>query len=154
MKSMKRILALLLSVLMLFGTMPITAMAATETGRLGTSNVYYELTDEGVLRLYGTGATPNYPAEAESSPFAGKYVEKVVVEQGITSIGNYIFAECWDIEEVSLPKSLRYVGNVAFGGCSKLKEITFNSNTENFGFAALYNCRSLKSVTFKSNKIN
>ena len=154
MKSMKRILALLLSVLMLFATMPITAMAATETGRLGTSNVYYELTDEGVLRLYGTGATPNYPAEAESSPFAGKYVEKVVVEQGITSIGNYIFAECWDIEEVSLPKSLRYVGNVAFGGCSKLKEITFNSNTENFGFAALYNCRSLKSVTFKSNKIN
>ncbi|MBE6816980.1 MAG: leucine-rich repeat domain-containing protein [Ruminococcaceae bacterium] len=154
MKSMKRILALLLSVLMLFATMPITAMAETVTGRLGTSNVYYELTDEGVLRLYGTGATPNYPAEAESSPFAGKYVEKVVVEQGITSIGNYIFAECWDIEEVSLPKSLRYVGNVAFGGCSKLKEITFNSNTENFGFAALYNCRSLKSVTFKSNRIN
>ncbi len=129
-------------------------MAATETGCLGDSDVYYELTDEGVLRLYGRGATPNYPAQAESSPFAGKYVEKVVVERGVTRLGNYILAECADIEEISLPSTLFSVGNVAFGGCSSLKEITFDANTDSFGFAALYGCRSLKSVTFKSNRIS
>ena len=152
MKSIKRTLAVLLSALMLFTATPITAMA--ETGRLNDTDVYYELTDEGVLRLYGSGATPDYPAEPDASPFAGKYVEKVVVEQGVTRLGNYIFAECGDIEEVSLPKSLLSVGNVAFGGCSSLKEITFNPRTENFGFAAFYGCRSLKSVTFKANRIN
>ena len=152
----KKTVSFLLSLLILlsvFGTVPMSASAASETGRLGSSDVYFELTDDGTLRLYGRGATPDYPHEAYSSPFYDYPFERVVVEDGITKLGNCLFAECSGFEEISLPQSLLAVGDVTFGACSSLKEITFPARTKTFGFAEFISCSSLKKITFEANSI-
>ncbi len=57
MKLIKRTLAVLLSILMLFGTMPMTVFAdVTANGFCGDS-VRWELDDEGTLTLSGDGRT-------------------------------------------------------------------------------------------------
>ena len=152
----KKTVSFLLSLLILlsvFGAVPMSASAASKTGRLGSSDVYYELTDDDTLRLYGSGATPDYPHEAYSSPFYDYSFETVVVEEGITKLGNCLFAECSGFEEISLPQSLLAVGDVTFGACSSLKEITFHAKTKTFGFAEFISCSSLKKITFEANSI-
>jgi hypothetical protein len=139
---------------LLLAVIPITASAETQTGRLGTSNVYYEYTDDDcTLRLYGSGATPNYSG-TNPSPFAEDfYIQKIVVDEGVTKLGDYIFERC-DVTEVSLPTSLRDLGMFVFGGCEELVEIELPKKTTSFGIGVFYHCNSLKKITFLSNTIN
>ena len=153
MKLFKQITSVFMVTALLLAVIPITASAETQTGRLGTSNVYYEYTDDGTLRLYGSGATPNYSG-TNQSPFAEDYyIQKIVVDEGVTKLGDYIFERC-DVTEVSLPTSLRELGMFVFGGCEELVEIELPKKTTNFGIGVFYNCPSLKKITFLSNTIN
>ncbi len=100
------------------------------SGKCG-ENVTFTLTKAGVLTLSGTGATYNY----HSSKFPEwndykDYIKEIVVEEGITSLGNQIFRSCMAVEKVTLPDSLIAMGNYAFGGCVSLEEFTFPANIE------------------------
>ncbi len=153
MNLLRKTTSVFIAALMLLATVPITASADTETGRLGSSNVYYELTDDGTLRLYGSGATPNYSG-TNQSPFAEiGYINKIIVDEGVTKLGDYIFERC-DVTEVSLPTSLRELGMFAFGGCEYLEEIELQKATKTFGIGVFYHCSSLKKITFQANTIN
>lgn len=153
MKHTKRILSFLMAALILFSAIPLTASAETETGRLGTSNVNYELTEDGTLRLYGSGATPNYSGTNQSPFVEIGYINKIIVDEGVTKLGDYIFERC-DVTEVSLPTSLRELGMFVFGGCEYLEEIELQSATRTFGIGVFYHCSSLKKITFHANTIN
>ncbi len=50
-----------------------------------------------------------YPVEIIVFPH-----KKVIVEEGITSIENYAFRDCSDLEEISLPKNLTFIGKAIF----------------------------------------
>jgi len=153
MKLFKQLTSVFMAVLMLLATVPITASAETQTGRLGNSNVYYELNDDGTLRLYGSGATPNYSG-TNQSPFAEDYyIQTIVVDEGVTKLGDYIFERC-DVTQVSLPTSLRELGMFVFGGCESLQEIELPKRTTTFGIGVFYHCQSLKKITFNANTIN
>jgi len=147
MNLLRKITSVFIAALMLLATVPITASAETQTGRLGTSNVYYELTDDGTLRLYGSGATPNYSGTNESPFVEIGYINKIIVDEGVTKLGDYIFERC-DVTEVSLPTSLRELGMFVFGGCEYLEEIELQSATRTFGIGVFYHCSSLKKITF------
>ena len=134
-----------MAAILLLAAIPLTASAETETGRLGTSNVYYELNDDGTLRLYGSGATPNYSG-TNQSPFAEDYyIQEIVVDEGVTKLGDYIFERC-DVTQVSLPASLRELGMFVFGGCESLQEIEVPKKTTTFGIGVFYHCQSLTAV--------
>jgi hypothetical protein len=153
MKLFKQLTSVFMAALMLLATVPITASAETETGRLGSSNVYYELNDDGTLRLYGSGATPNYSGTNQSPFVEIGYINKIIVDEGVTKLGDYIFERC-DVTEVSLPTSLRELGMFVFGGCEYLEEIELQSATKTFGIGVFYHCSSLKKITFHANTIN
>ncbi|MBQ5995034.1 MAG: leucine-rich repeat protein [Clostridia bacterium] len=150
---LKRATSVVMSVLLLLAMLPIAASAETETGRLGSSNVYYELNDDGTLRLYGSGATPNYSGTNQSPFVEIGYINKIIVDEGVTKLGDYIFERC-DVTEVSLPTSLRELGMFAFGGCEYLEEIELQKATKTFGIGVFYRCSSLKKITFLANTIN
>lgn len=153
MNLLRKITSVFIAALILLATVPITASADTETGRLGSSNVYYEFTDDGTLRLYGSGSTPNYSGTNESPFVEIGYINKIIVDEGVTKLGDYIFERC-DVTEVSLPTSLRELGMFVFGGCEYLEEIELQSATKTFGIGVFYHCSSLKKITFHANTIN
>ena len=48
----------------------------------------------------------------------GKQIKSVVIEEGVTSIGQYAFYYCINIESVTIPKSMREIHVSAFEGCA------------------------------------
>lgn len=77
-------------------------------------------------------------------------VQTVNLPDGLTSISNYSFAYCDELEEIQLPESIQSVGDYAFRSCESLKNITIPEGCESIGERAFANCRNLGSVTLSS----
>ena len=46
----------------------------------------------------------------------------------VITIGRYAFAECGDVEAVTIPPSVAEIGDSAFAGCSNLSQVTLSSD--------------------------
>jgi len=60
-------------------------------------------------------------------------VYKVVIENGIVEIGDYVFALCHELAEITLPDTLRHIGNYAFYDNRMYSEITLPCDVESIG---------------------
>ena len=69
-----------------------------------------------VLTVSGTGAMEDY-FNPNSLPWYGKDIKTIVIESGVTSIGDFAFADCTDLESVSIPASVTSIGEGAFTTC-------------------------------------
>ena len=95
----------------------ITANAEDEMPSYGKcgENVYYSLSDDGVLTISGTGKMYDYDHEtANPSPLSGSLVKSVVIENGVTSIGDLAFFGCENLTEVVIADSVTSIGEGAF----------------------------------------
>ncbi len=90
-----------------------------DEGECGDS-ITWKLMSDGVITLTGTGDMEDYDfslsATSQKSPwYANKSsIKKVVVEQGITRIGDNAFFACSNVTDVSLPVGLLSIGESAF----------------------------------------
>ena len=157
-KTMKKILSVCLVVLMCITAAPLDgfvgldlgfgtkASAVYAAGECGT-NVKYSL-DNGVLTISGTGPMKNY--STNESPFSGSTSTKitsVIINDGVTSIGNNVFNGCSSLKSVTIPNSVTSIGNNAFDCCTSLESVTIPNKVMSIGNSAFYYCTSLKSVT-------
>ena len=74
-------------------------------------------------------------------------IRSVDIPQGVTSIGNHAFEECFALEEVTIPQSVTSIGLIAFGGCCKLTTLSLGENVETIGGGAFFRCSSLSNIT-------
>lgn len=111
---MKKILSLFMFVLCF-------AMSTNaQTG--GTAGNLVWNIESGVLTISGEGEMNNYKATT-AAPWSGKGYTSVVVEEGVTSIGNYAFYNNKNLVSVEIPSTVEKVGAQAFGGCTGLVSI-------------------------------
>ena len=113
-------------------------------------NLTWKLYEDGTLNISGTGAMKNYNYfEGNQSPASQKKdsVKKVVIEDGVTSIGNEAFAGCSSLTSITIPDSVTSIGEGAFSGCSSLTSITIPDGVTSIGDATFYACSSLTSLT-------
>lgn len=66
---------------------------------------------------------------------------KVVVEEGISGIGDDVFSGCINLESVVLPEGLKSIGNNAFAGCQSLETVTLPESLESVGKSAFAGCQ-------------
>ena len=100
------------------------------------SDVTWELDNEGTLTLSGTGAVvDSYWSESFLSDYYLHRVKKVVIEEGITRLGDAAFFDAYNLKEVSFPDSLLEIGNQAFETCA-LETVTVPSNVREVGMEA------------------
>lgn len=111
-------------------------------------NLTWTLDNEGLLTISGIGDMVDYQWEFPPWLNADIYVKHLVVEEGVSAIGDYAFASCENLEEVILPKSLTSIGVGAFYFCHSLTELTIPKNVAKLGNAAFYACTALKSIRF------
>lgn len=89
-----------------------------ESGMCG-ENVTYTLYTNGKLVISGTGSMTDYTEETKSnSPFCGLSCGTIVVEAGVTSIGDYSFWNGYSSNAISLPEGLERIGKYAFANFS------------------------------------
>ena len=109
-------------------------------------NLTWKLDADGTLTISGTGAMKNYKDGNQSPVFNNSNVKKVVIEDGVTSIGNYAFSYT-DLKSITIPDRVTSIGNYAFAYCKNLPSITIPDSVTSIGNYAFSNCRSLTSIT-------
>ena len=57
------------------------------------------------------------------TPWEDNKVSRIVVEDGVTSIGNFAFAFCPGLKEISLPETVTSIGDSVFDGSENLEVI-------------------------------
>ena len=116
---------------------------AEQTGRIvfsgecGTSgnNVAWTINDRGVLTISGQGAMQDYEVKTVNGDIIitapwykyGKYISSVIVEVGVTSIGDSAFRGCRGLASVNIGNSVTSIGTAAFAYCTGLTEIIYNA---------------------------
>lgn len=107
-------------------------------------NARYTLED-GVLTINGHGRIRD---SAFSTVSFSNSVETVVIEEGITKIGDNTFSRCKNITSIRFPKSLVSIGDGAFQGCRSLGAVDLKENASlRIGKAVFKDCESLYSVS-------
>lgn len=103
--------------------------------------------ESGVLTISGTGFMDNKDSSIDKPWYEyQEQITKVVIEEGVTSIGENMFALMPNLTEVQLPKSLRIIKAGAFEMSEKLKAIDL-SYVERVEAAAFHGCTGLTEVT-------
>ena len=73
-------------------------------------------------------------------------VSKVVIPDGVTSIGNRAFSGCDNLTSVTIPNSITSIGICAFAGCTSLTSVTIPNSVTTIGNVAFGSCASLTSI--------
>lgn len=125
------------------------ALYSAASGSCG-KKVTYTLSDDGVLTILGTGAMTNftYTDNDESNrPWHSEResIRKVVIEEGVTSIGNFAFSFC-NVQEVTIPSTVTSIGKRAFMG-TPLSSVVIPEGVKTIGENAFWRCTSLQTVT-------
>lgn len=86
-------------------------------------------------------------------PWLLKYrlqIKKVVVANGIASLGDYLFSDLPCLLKVELPASIRILGDHLFEDCPSLEDVSFpiSGHSCEIGVEAFKNDISLKSISF------
>ncbi len=122
---------------------------AVEIGSCGAEgdNVKYILYDNGKLVISGTGKIYDYDNFSDFSPFYKSDIKTVVIEVGITSIGDGIFEQCDSLEEVVIPDGVTRIGDSAFYSCSSLPNVTIPYGVKIIGDNTFSDCGKFTSIT-------
>ena len=170
----RKLTAFALALASLAGTAPVTGLVTPQTsviaaetkfektGKCG-ENVTYELSDDGTLTVSGTGPMYNYERPSVNisisgenidgklitdgtSPFMGQSdIKKVVIEEGVTTVGAATFLYCVGLQEVKLPSTVQAIYDRAFVS-APITELDIPAGTKIFAPTALDCCVLLENV--------
>ena len=164
-KQWKRLAALSSAVIMAAGTLlyfptdtlqniswGITA-SAEETGAetWNEGNLTWTLTADGTMTISGSGAMKGY-SWYSGSPATQKKdnVKKVVIQEGVTSIGNSAFYNCSNLKSIEIPEGVTSIGAFAFYNCGGLTSIEIPETVKSIGNGAFAGCGGLTSLEIPS----
>ena len=73
-------------------------------------------------------------------------LERVVLPDGLLSIGDSAFEYCLNLKQINIPASVTSIGSMSFSSCRALEGIILPSSLESLGSYAFCDCSSLTSV--------
>lgn len=151
----KRLISLLLAVCMVIAILPVSAFAAenSTSGPCG-DNATWALTEDNngdyTLTISGTGAMTDYSAKGDAPWFwANKQIRRIVIKDGVTTIGAHTFQACDRFYTIAIPASVTSIGNAAFQSCTSLETIDLSNanNLESIGENAFHYCYNLAEIS-------
>ena len=150
----KRALSMLLAVSLVLGMVlttvpPVAAASVVASGSCGDSATW-SLDSNGLMTISGSGEIKS----VGWIPYL-ENIKKLVVEEGITSIGGSdgsccIFQRCTNLTSVQLPTSLTYIGSHAFESCYSLTSIDIPEGVRSIGDYVFCYCEKLARVNLPS----
>ena len=138
---MKKQLLLLMMMLL-----PMMAMA-DDSGSCGENVTYTYVEATHTLTISGTGLMGDYISDNIPWYNYRTDIVKVIIEEGVTSIGYRAFSGCSGLTSVTIPNSVTSIGFSAFMDCSGLTSITIPNSVTSLGNAVFSMCSSLAFVT-------
>lgn len=121
---------------------------ADESGTCGENLTWTLEESTGILTISGSGSMKEYDGY-ESVPWYShrEKITKVVVDNGVSTIGKCAFYGCTKITTASIPNSVSSLSNYAFYGCSSLTSVNIPNGVTSIGYLGFSDCTSLKTIT-------
>ena len=149
----KRLLSILLAAVMVLTMLPLglveTAWAAS-SGTCG-DKLTWSLSDDGTLTISGTGKMKdygdNYGMSVAPWYVGSSQVKTVIIEDGVTSIGDRAFDGCTKLTRVVIPDSVTSIGYSSFRGCYSLPSVAIPDSVTSIGDSAFAYCKVLTGIT-------
>ena len=106
------------------------------------AEIMWELSDDGTLTISGIG-------DMETSPWYSQResIKNVIINNGVTSIGNNTFRDCANLKSIIIPNSVTSIGDWSFYGCYALTSIYIPNSVTSIGRNAFQVCLGLNSIT-------
>jgi hypothetical protein len=102
-----------------------------DSGTCG-SNLTWTLSGDYVLTISGSGSMKDYDVSYTSKRvpwYTYRYdIKKVIIQEGVTSIGSSAFDYCSSVTSITIPDSVTSIGDVAFYGCDSLKDVYYSGS--------------------------
>jgi len=98
--------------------------------------------DKGVLVFKTTREEESMP-NRQIWPFERQSVISLIIEKGITTVGDYAFYKCGNLTSITIPATVTYIGEAAFRECGKLTSVEMPNSVSYISDQAFYGCSSL-----------
>ena len=110
-------------------------------------NVTWALDSTGTMTISGNGEMEDYMYNT-STPWANnkQLIKKLVVENGVTSIGENAFGDCDLLTNVILSDSVKTIDTGAFALCDTLYDITIPDGLTTIENDAFFYCKTLTNI--------
>ena len=120
------------------------------SGQCGEDLTWSFNTSDGVLNIEGTGEMFDY--DSKGAPWSSLGVIRVYPSSNLTRIGNYAFANCELLTDISFSSNLKIIGDYAFCRCVSLTTITIPIKVKNLGDKLFEGCSNLSELTIFSSQ--
>ena len=117
---------------------------------LGTDIKWTISRDNKTITISGKGEMPDFDnsSSGKRCPWEDKKskIDKVIIEEGVTTIGKDAFSKCIRLSEVQIPKTVKTIGTGAFYDCNTLRQIDIPNSVKNVMPFAFHKCPQLGQV--------
>ena len=161
-KALKRSLSILLAITIILssayvglreidfsGLFAIKAKAIVASGTWG-DNLTWSVDSTGLMIISGSGKMDSYLFSTSSSGWhtQSEIVNKIVVENGVTSISPLAFEAFSNVLSVTLPNSITVIGTLAFKNCTSLTSVVIPESVTKIDVRVFYDSSSLETVYY------
>ena len=125
--------------------------------RVCGDNLISTFSDDGTLTISGTGYMYDYEYLDDVVPAAWWRwldVKKVVIDDGVKSIGKNAFRNMSGITGVVVSDSVQIIGEYAFSYCNDLKEITIGYDMCSIGNYAFASATALEKINWNTDSVS
>lgn len=136
----KRLVTYFIAAAIIIGLLPAVAMPTRAAISDITGDCIWTL-DGTVLTISGNGAMDD-----GYQPW-GEAATEVIIEPGVTHIGDSVFSDCSRMTRIVIPDTVTSIGKYAFSYCSKLTQITIPDGVISIGDYAFEHCSGLTAIT-------
>lgn len=120
-----------------------------DTGKCGDNLTYIVTEDEAngyTMTISGTGDMFNYD-DIESWYEKYNQIDCIVIEDGVTSIGDYFFYNWGKLKRINISNSVISIGKYAFYDCNGLEYLMISEGITSIGYSAFQGCDNLRDIT-------
>jgi len=97
---------------------------------------------DGTMIIEGNGGIVNGTAWKDYRIF----IDRIVIKEGVTYIGEQSFNGCVNLKNVTIPKSVLTIGSHSFFDCKTLENVFIEPGLQTIGWNAFRNCFKLSNI--------
>ena len=127
------------------------------SGTCGTNLTWSLDLVTGVLNINGSGEMTDYVYSTDtpwSVPNIQSNIRSIILQEGVTSIGDRAFSSCTQLVKVVFPNSIESIGKAAFAACVNLTDMTIPDAVTTIGTNAFNGCKNLVGKIILKNTTN
>ena len=102
----------------------------------------------GTLTISGTGKMDSYSSGGAPWHSQCAYIGRIVISEGVTSIGECAFEECTNVTSISIPDSVTELNEYCFYACESMKRITIPQSVTRIADGVFVACEKLTDIYY------